>query len=82
MGIQKIHNINVSLYTPLAEGQVELFKPFDEFVKERKDVRILFRENGLTEHRALIKTIETLIERPDKKNHKNYYCDRCTYISV
>ena len=36
-----------SLY---AEGQVELFKPFDEFDKQRKDVRILFLENALTEH--------------------------------
>ena len=36
-----------SLY---AEGQVELFKPSDEFDEQRKDVRILFLENGLTEH--------------------------------
>ena len=28
----------------------------------------------------LIKNIETLIDRPNKMNHKYYYCDRCTYL--
>ena len=28
---------------------------------------------------ALIKNIETLLDRPNRMNKKVYYCDRCTY---
>ena len=59
-------------------GKVELFKPVDDFDKDRKDVRILVWGDGTTEHCALIKNIETLLERPNKNNIKYYYCDRCT----
>ena len=51
----------------------------DDFDKDRKDVKILVWGNGLTEFCALIKKIETLLDRPNKNNIKYYYCDRCTY---
>ena len=56
-----------------------MFKQVDDFNKDRKDVRILVWSNGQIEHCALIKNIETLLERPNKNNIKYYYCDRCTY---
>ena len=74
-----MYNINIWVYSPCGGGKVELFKPVDDFQKDRKDVRILVWSNGLTELCALIKNIETLIERPNRINHKFYYCDRCTY---
>ena len=77
--IQKLYNINIWVYTPCQKGKVELFKPVDDFHKDRRDVRILVWGNGTTEHCALIKNIETLLDRPNKMNHKFYYCDRCTY---
>ena len=77
--IQKLYNINIWVYTPCGGGKVELFKPVDDFHKDRRDVRILVWGNGTTEHCALIKNIETLLDRPNKMNHKFYYCDRCTY---
>ena len=67
------------LYKPCGGGKVELFKPVDDFDKDRKDVRIFVWGNGLTEHCALIKNIEILLDRPNKNNIKYYYCDRCTY---
>ena len=77
--IQKFHNINIWVYTPCGGGKVELFKPVDDFDKDRKDVRILVWGNGTTEHCALIKNIETLLDQPNRMNHKFYYCDRFTY---
>ena len=38
---QKLYNINIWVYTPCVGGKVELFKPVDDFDKERKDDRIL-----------------------------------------
>ena len=60
-------------------GKVELCKPVDDFDKDRKDVRILVWGDGTTECCALIKNIETLLDRPNRMNHKLYYCDGCTY---
>ena len=78
--IQKLYNINIWVYTPRGGGgKVELFKPVDDFDKDRKDVRSLVWGDGTTENCALIKNIETLFERPNKNNIKYYYCDRCTY---
>ena len=77
--IQKLYNINIWVYTPCGNGKIELFKQVDDFNKDRKDVRILFWSNGQIEQCALIKNIETLLERPNRMNHKFYYCDRCTY---
>ena len=76
--IQKLYNISIWLYTPCGGGRVELFKPVDDFNKDRKDVRILVWSNGEIENYALIKNIETLLDRPNKNNIKYYYCDRCT----
>ena len=79
MRIQKLYNINTWVYTPCGGGKVELFKPVDDFDKDRKDVRILVWGDGTTENCALIENIETLLERPNKNNFKYHYCDRCTY---
>ena len=62
--IQKLYNINIWVYTPCGGGKSELFKPMDDFDKDRKDVRILVWGDGTTEHCALIKNIVTLLERP------------------
>ena len=56
-----------------------MFKQVDDFNKDRKDVRILVWSIGQIEHCALIKNIETLLERPNRMNHKFYYCDSRTY---
>ena len=56
-----------------------MFKPVDDFDKDRIDVRLLVWGNGLTEHCALFKNIETLLERPNKNNIKYYFCYRCIY---
>ena len=77
--IQNLYNINIWLYTPCVGGKVELFKPVYDFDKDRKDVRILVWSNGHVEHCALIKNIETLLDRPNKNNIRYYDCDRCTY---
>ena len=74
-----MYNINIWVYTPCGNGKIELFKQVDDFNKDRKDVRILVWSNGQIEHCALIKNIETLLERPNKNNIKFYYCDMCTY---
>ena len=79
--MQKLYNIIIWLYTPCGGGKVELFKPVDEIDKDRKDVRILVWSNGQIEHCALIKNIETLLDRPNKNNIKYCYCDRFTYWS-
>ena len=76
---QKLYNIKIWVYTPCGNGKIELFKQVDDFNKDRKDVRILVWRNCQIEHCALIKNIETLLERPNKNNIKYYYCDRCTY---
>ena len=60
-------------------GKVVLFKPVDDFDEDKKDVRKLVWGDGTTERCALIKNIETLLERPNRMNHKFYHCDRCTY---
>ena len=76
--IQKLYIFIIWVYTPCGGGKVELFKPMDGFDKNRKDVRILIWGKGLTEHCALIKNIETMLDRPN--NIKYYfYCDTCKY---
>ena len=77
--IQNLYNIKIWIYTPCDDGKVELLKSLDDFYKDRKDVRILVWRNGQTERCALIKNMETVLERPDKMIYKFYYCDRCTY---
>ena len=68
--IQKLYNFNIWVYTPCVGGNAELFKQVDDFNKDRKDVRILVWSNGQIEHCALIKNIETRLERPNKNNIK------------
>ena len=70
MRIQKLYNISIWVYTPCGGGKEELFHPVDVFGKDRKDVSILVWRNGLTEHCALIKNIENLLDRPNKNNIK------------
>ena len=74
-----MYNINIWIYTPCGDGKVELPKPVDDFHKYGKDVRLLVWEKAGVEHCALIKNIETLLDRPNKNNIKYYHCDRCTY---
>ena len=69
--IQKLYNINICLYILCGEGNVELFKPVDNFDKDRKDVRIQI----WGKHCALIKNMEILLDRPNKMNRNFYYCD-------
>ena len=76
---QKLYIIYIWIYSSCGDGKVELLEAVDDFNKERKDVRILVWGNGQKEHCALIKYMETLLDRPNKVNHKFYYCDRCTH---
>ena len=64
--IQKLYNDKIWVYTHCGGGKVELFKPVDDFDKDKKDVRILVWGDGTAEHRALIQNIGTLLERPNK----------------
>ena len=66
MRIEKLYNINIWIYTPCGNGKVELLKPVDDFDKDRKVVRMLVWENSGAEHCALIKNIETLLDRQIK----------------
>ena len=77
--IHKLYNINIWVYTLCGEGKVDLFKPLDVFDKDRKNVRLLVWEIAGVEHCAVIKNIGTLIERPNKSQHKFYYFNKCTY---
>ena len=76
---QKMYNMNIWVYTPCGGGKVEIFKPADDSDKDLKDVRILAWGDGTTEHTVLIKNIETLLDQPNRMNHKFFYCGRCTY---
>ena len=51
----------------------------DDFDKDRKDVRKLVWGDGTAENCAPIKNIETLLDRPNRINHKFCYCVICTY---
>ena len=41
---QKLYNINIWVYTLCCGGKVELFKPVDDFDKDRKMSEYWFRE--------------------------------------
>ena len=56
-----------------------MFKPVDDFDKDRNDVILLIWENAGVEHCALIKNKETLLGRLIKVNQKFFYCDTCRY---
>ena len=67
---RKLYKINIGVYAPHGERKVEVFETVADIDKDRKDVRILIWENARVEHWALNKNIETLIDRPNKMNHK------------
>ena len=74
--IQNKYNINIWFYRPIpGSAKVELLEKCIDFVKDRKNVRIL----TWGEHCALIKNIEVLLERPNAKHAKFWFCDNCTY---
>ena len=76
--IQNKYNINVSFYRPTQDSniaKVECLEKCSNFVKYRQNVRILV----WNEHCALIKNVEVLLERPNTKQAKFWFCDNCTY---
>ena len=46
--IQKLYNINIWVYTSCGGAKLELFKPVDDFDKDKKNVRILVWVDGNT----------------------------------
>ena len=83
--IQNKYNINIWFYRPTvvlhhrpAQGsniaKVERLEKCSNFVKGRHDVRIL----AWNEHCAL-KNLEVLLERPNTKHAKFWFCDNYTY---
>ena len=82
--MQNNHNINIWFFRSSTEGgatwteshdtKVEILQKRLNFIKGRKKVRILV----LNEHAALIKNIEVLLERPNTKNTKYWFCDNCS----
>ena len=76
--IQNKYNINIWFYRPAQDGnvaKVERLEKCSNFVKGRDNVRILVWEK----HCALIKNIGVLLERPNAKHAKFWFCDNCTY---
>ena len=74
--IQNKYNINIWFYRPTQDGaKVERLQKCSNFVKDRQNVRILV----WNEHCALIKNVEVLLERPNIKHAKFWFCDNCTY---
>ena len=76
--IQNNYNINILFYKPAQDSniaKVERLEKFSNFVKDRQNVRILVWE----EHCALIKNVEVILERPNTKHAKFWFCDKCTF---
>ena len=84
--LQTKSNINIWYYwatamqhhRPITEGEdkVEILQKCSNFVKDRKNVRILV----WNEQAALIKNKEVLLERPKTKNTKYWFCDNCSLL--
>ena len=55
--------------------KVERLKKCSNLVKGRHNVRIV----AWSEHCALIKNVEVLLERPNTKHAKFWFCYNCTY---
>ena len=71
-------NINIWFYRPAPDSniaKVERLEKCSNFVKDRQNVRILVWE----EHCALIKNVKVLLERPNTRHAKFWFCDNCTY---
>ena len=62
-------------YSTEGDTKVEILQKCSNFIKGRKNVRILVWK----EHAALIKNIEIFLERPNTKRVKYWFCDNCTY---
>ena len=76
--IQNKYNINIWFYGPAQDGnlaKVEHLEKCSNFVKGRDNIRILVRE----ERCALIKNIVVLLEIPNAKHVRFWFCDNCTY---
>ena len=76
--IQNKYFINIWFYRPTQDSniaKVERLEKCSNFVKDRQNVRILV----WNEHCALIKKVEVLLERPNTKHAKFWFCDNCTY---
>ena len=71
------YNINIWFYQTSTEDdtKIRVLERCSNFIKGRKNVRILvWNEQG-----ALIKNIEVLLEIPNTKRVKYWFCDNCTY---
>ena len=76
--IQNKYNINIWLYGPTEDSniaKVERLEKCYNFLKGRQNVRILV----WNEYCALTKNVEVLLERPNTKHAKFWFCDNCTY---
>ena len=76
--IQNKCNIKIWFYRPAQDiniAKVERLEKCSNFVKDRQNVRILV----WNEYCALIKNVEVLLERPNTKHAKFWFCDNCTY---
>ena len=76
--IQNNININIWFYRPTQDiniAKVECLEKCSNFVEDRQNLRILI----WNEHCALIKIVEILLERPNTKHAKFWFCDNCTY---
>ena len=77
--IQNQYNTDIWFYRPAQQdsniAKVERLEKCFNFVKDRQNVRIL----AWNEHCALIKNEEVLLERPNTKHAKFWFCDNSTY---
>ena len=84
--IQNKYNIDIWFYRPKAVlrqrstqdsniANVERLEKCSNFVKGRQNVRII----TWNERCALNKNVEVLLERPNTKHAKFWFCDNCTY---
>ena len=76
--IQNKYYFNIWFYRPTQDSniaKVECLEKSSDFVKDRQNVRILV----WNKHCALIKNVEVLLERPNTKHAKFWFCDNCTY---
>ena len=73
---QNKYNINIWFYRTSAEDKtkVEILQKCSNFIKSRTNVRIIV----WNEQAALIKDIKVLLERPNTKNTKFWFCDNCS----
>ena len=76
--IQNKYNVNIWFYRPTQNSKiakVECLERCSNSIKDRQNVTILV----WNEYCALIKIVEVLLERPNTKHAKFWFCDNCTY---